>query len=95
MLKRTQQAQQIRQAMRLLTLRDNTARELGEETYQASVAQFTPFLRAEMKTCPCSITAANRLIEKLQDLGADLAVKRLVTCAAVDLALADDLAKAS
>lgn len=87
MLQRARSIPMTRRANQLLTMRNNVAAQLGDQ-YQKSIATYTPHIRAETVHCGgCTITAAQRVLRGLGSLGNDIAVQRLVACAAVELAL--------
>ena len=86
MLQRAKGVQSMKRANQLLTMRDQMASQLGEK-YRPSIETYLPFVSAAAQRCGCAITAANQVIDLLGDIGEDIAVKRLVTCAAVELAL--------
>lgn len=77
----------LKRAAQLLEMRDETARNLGER-YNALVELYRPAIRAALPSSGCTIAAATRVIEQLGPAGDDPAVKRLVTCSAIELALA-------
>jgi len=86
MLQRAKGVQSMKRANQLLTMRDQLATQLGEK-YRPSIETYMPFVSAAVARCGCAITAANEVIQLLGDMGDDIAVKRLVTCAALELAL--------
>lgn len=88
MLQRAKGAKSMKRANQLLTMRDALVEQLGDQ-YRAGIATYMPFVSVEAQRCGgCALTAADRVIRRLGDLGDDIAVKRLVTCAAVEYALA-------
>jgi len=87
MLQRVKHNQMLRNANRLLELRDSVRKQLGDQ-YADHTAPFTPFVAIEYQHCGCPQLAATRVLRKLDSqLQNDLAVKRLVMCAALDVAV--------
>ena len=77
----------LKRAAQLERLRIETMAMLGDR-YTASIAPFQPLIRRAAPQFGCVIAAAGHLVEQLGAEGNDPAIKRLMTCAAVELALA-------
>jgi len=83
-----------RQALKLLVLRDAVRAELGS-TYAEKTEPFRPFVATAFKQLGCPVRAAAHVVSLLQTQITDVAAQRLVTCAALDVAMGEPLALAS
>lgn len=87
MQQRAKNNRSLREANRLLQMRDTLRAKLGD-AYAEATGVYTPFVAQELKRCACPQTAALRVLKKLEtQQQSDIAVARLVICAALDLAL--------
>lgn len=76
--------------MQLLQLRDKIREELGNK-YTESTAIFTPLVAMQIKRYGCPQIATANVLQLLEtQMAVDTAVQRLVMCAALDVALADE-----
>lgn len=86
---KTPKATPARQALKLLELRDQLRNELGEVIYLQKTKPFQPYVASAMQTFGCPIRAAAHVVNLLDaSQHTDITAKKLITCAAVDLALA-------
>jgi hypothetical protein len=84
---RVKNNREIRESIRLLTMRDQIRDQLGE-SYSGTVERFVPFVTAQLRRYGCPRVAAAHVCELLEtQMAVDPAIKRLVMCAALDVAL--------
>ena len=90
MLHRVKSNRQLRESIRLLKMRDQIQAQLGD-AYAAATGAFTPFVTMQLKRYGCPRIATAHVLDLLDtQLAVDPAVQRLVMCAALDVALADE-----
>lgn len=90
MQQRVKHNKSLRTANRLLEMRDDVRKQFGER-YDNAIAPFIPFTTIELQRCGCPQLTATRVLRLLStQQQSDLAVKRLVMCAALEVALHRD-----
>lgn len=90
MLQRVKQNREARESIRLLTMRDQMQKQLGESTYREMTAIYLPFVKSQIDRYHCPRVAAAHVVQLLDSQQqTDQAVQRLVMCAALDVALGE------
>jgi hypothetical protein len=88
MLQRAKNNKSLYEAGRLLQLRDDVRAKYGDD-YRALTEPFKPFVQRAMQQIGCPTRAVAIVVSQMQPQQQTREVKKLVTCAALDLVVKD------